>query len=103
VRYQPVAIASFGIGLVLLAVAGVLTAVAIRRSGVLPAAAGVVFAAGLVLFLPQFFLPAAARIAHGVVVLAGCGWLALAMWRASSVKATASQRSRWESGAVPQL
>jgi hypothetical protein len=71
VRYQPVAVAMFGVGLILLAVAGVATARAIRS------AAAVVFAIGYVLFLPQFFLPAAGRIAHGVILAAGCLWLAL--------------------------
>jgi hypothetical protein len=28
------------------------------------------------LFLPQFFTPPAARIAHGVLVAVGCVWLA---------------------------
>jgi hypothetical protein len=82
VRSQPVAITIFGVGLVLLGVSGVLAAVAIWRSGVLPRASGVLFAVGFALFIPQFYLPAAARIAHGVLVLVGCLWLAAALWRA---------------------
>jgi hypothetical protein len=81
VRYNPVAITMFGIGLILLAVAGILAAVAEWRSGVLPRASGVLFAAGFALFLPQFYLPAAGRIGHGVIVAAGCLWLAFALWR----------------------
>ena len=81
VRFQPVAVTIFGLGLVLLAVAGVLTAVAVWRSGLLQPAAGLLFAAGFVLFLPQFYLPPAARIAHGVLVAVGCVWLAVALWR----------------------
>ncbi len=81
VRYNPVAITMFGLGLILLAVAGILTAVAVWRSGVLPRTAGVLFAVGFALFLPQFYLPAAARIGHGVIVAAGCFWLAFALWR----------------------
>jgi hypothetical protein len=55
----------FGAGLGLLAVAGVLTAIAVGR-------AGVVFAAGMVLYLPQFFADPALRIAHGVLLAIGC-------------------------------
>ncbi len=80
VRYQPVAITIFGLGLLLLAVAGVLVAVAIRRR---QAAAGVLFAIGFVLFIPQFYLPAPARIAHGALVAIGCAWLAVPVWRSA--------------------
>jgi hypothetical protein len=86
VRYNPVAVTIFGLGLILLAVAGILAAVAVWRSGVLPRAAGVLFAVGFALFLPQFYLPAAARIGHGVIVAAGCFWLAFALWRAPRSK-----------------
>jgi hypothetical protein len=79
VRYSPLAITIFGLGLIALAAGAVLAAVAIRRSGVLPPASGVLFAAGFVLFLPQFYLPPVARIAHGVLLAAGCLWLAVAL------------------------
>jgi hypothetical protein len=81
VRFQPVAVTIFGAGLLLLGVSGVLAAVAIWRSGVLRPASGILFAAGFALFIPQFYLPAAARIAHGVLVLVGCLWLAGTLWR----------------------
>jgi hypothetical protein len=42
---------------------------------------GVLFAAGFALFLPQFYLPAGGRIAHGVLLAAGCVWLAVALTR----------------------
>jgi hypothetical protein len=79
VRFGPVAVTMFGVGLLVLALGAVLTAVAIRRSGVLDRNSGVVFALGFVLFLPQFFTPAAVRIGHGVLVAAGCGWVAYAL------------------------
>jgi hypothetical protein len=82
VRYNPVAITIFGAGLILLAAGAILVAVAVWRSGVLPRAAGILFAVGFALFLPQFYLPAAARIGHGVIVAVGCVWLAFALWRA---------------------
>ena len=68
----------FAVGLLLLAVAGVLVAVAVARSGVLPSWAGVPFAVGFALYLPQFFGSPELRIAHGVLVAAGCLALAAA-------------------------
>jgi hypothetical protein len=47
-----------------------------------PRASGLLFAIGFGLFIPQFYLPAGARIAHGVLVAIGCLWLAAALWRA---------------------
>jgi hypothetical protein len=72
---------TFAAGLLLLAVAGVLVAVAVARSGVLPRWAGVPFAVGFALYLPQFFGPPTLRIAHGVLVAAGCLVLAAALRR----------------------
>ena len=86
VRFSPVPITTFGLGLLLLAAGAVLAAVAIWRSGVLGRASGILFAVGFVLFLPQFFTPPAVRIAHGVLVAAGSIWLAVALWRASGAE-----------------
>jgi hypothetical protein len=74
-------LALFGVGLLLIAVAGILVAVAVWRSARYGRWTGVPLAAGLVLYLPQFFLSQPLRIAHGVLVAIGCIWLALAMWR----------------------
>lgn len=82
VRFNPVAMTTFGLGLIALGVSAVLTAVAVWRSGVLPRPSGILFALGFVLFLPQFYTPAAVRIAHGLLVAVGSAWLALALWRA---------------------
>ena len=81
VRFQPVAATIFAVGLLVLGVSAVLAAVAIWRSGVLPPASGILFAAGFVLLFPQFYLPPAGRIAHGALVLVGCLWLAITLWR----------------------
>ncbi|GAA2709638.1 hypothetical protein ACFY2R_23615 [Micromonospora olivasterospora] len=81
VRYNPVAVTTFGIGLIALAVSAVVIAMAVWRSGVLPRLSGVLFALGFALFLPQFYTPAAVRIAHGLLVAVGSAWLALALWR----------------------
>jgi len=80
VRYQPLAVTIFAAGLLLLAAAGILAAIAVWRSHVLPRASGILFAAGFALFLPQFFSPAAIRIGHGILVAAGSIILAAALW-----------------------
>jgi hypothetical protein len=82
-RYNPLAVTMFGAGLLTLAVGAILVAVAIWRAGTLPRTSGLAFAAGFALFLPQFFAPAPIRIAHGVLMLTGLVWLAVAMWRAN--------------------
>jgi len=81
-RYNPFAITIFGVGLILLAVSGVLAAVAVARSGRLWSGSGIVAAIGLVTFLPQFYGPPVVRITHGVVLGIGLFWLSAAVWRA---------------------
>jgi hypothetical protein len=80
VRYQPLAVTIFATGLLLLAAAAILAAIAVWRSHVLPRTSSVLFAAGMALFLPQFFSPAAVRIAHGILLAAGSVILAAALW-----------------------
>ena len=80
VRFQPLAMTIFGAGLLLLAAAGIMAAIAVWRSHVLPRASGILFATGLALFLPQFFGPAGVRIAHGILLAAGSFILAAALW-----------------------
>ncbi|WP_394617785.1 hypothetical protein JNUCC0626_01430 [Lentzea sp. JNUCC 0626] len=70
VRYNPFAVTTFGVGLVTMGVAAIMVAAKLRTT------AAIVFAAGFALFLPQFFTPPAVRIAHGVLMIAGCVWLA---------------------------
>jgi hypothetical protein len=81
-RNQPTAITLFGVGLLLVAAAGVLAAVALWRTGAAPRWAGIPLAAGLVLYLPQFFGTPAMRVAHGVLMAAG---LLLLAWAAVRV------------------
>lgn len=81
-RQGTVAMSMFGLGLALLAGAGILAAVAIARSNSLPRSSGTVAALGLVLFLPQFFAPPGLRIAHGVLLGLGLLWMALILARA---------------------
>jgi len=80
-RLDPVAATLFGAGLLTLALSGILAAIGVWRSPTLPRSAGLLFAAGLALFLPQFFTPAPVRIAHGILLGVGLAWLAAAMWR----------------------
>jgi hypothetical protein len=87
IRMGPTQSTLFAVGLIALAVSAVLAAVAAARSSRLTRLSGVIFAAGFVLFLPQFYAPPALRIAHGVLVAVGCAVLALEM-RARFRKAT---------------
>ncbi|HEY3262683.1 MAG TPA: hypothetical protein VGJ95_20870 [Pseudonocardiaceae bacterium] len=87
VRFNPVAATMFLLGLLLLGAGGILAAATIWRSGMLPRYSGVPLALGLALFIPQFYTPAAVRIAHGVLLAAGAIWLALALWQAGTGQA----------------
>ncbi len=74
IRFGVAQSVTFVVGLLLLAGGGVLVALAVRRRG--GGWSGLPFALGMVLFLPQFFGPPPVRIAHGLLVLAGCALLA---------------------------
>jgi hypothetical protein len=75
IRLGPVQSIAFLLGLLLIAVGAVFTAVGLAK--VHPWWFGVAFAAGFALFAPQFFAPPAVRIAHGVLIAVGCVILAL--------------------------
>jgi hypothetical protein len=83
-RLDPTAVAIFIIGLALIAVAAVLAAIAVWRSGVLNRWSAVPLAALLVTMLPQYFLPHGGRIAWGALVTVAALWLAAELWKASS-------------------
>lgn len=86
-RYDPTAMSVFAIGLILIAIAAVLAAVAVWRSGTLNKWSGVPFAALLVTMLPQYFLPHAGRIAWGALVTVAALWIAAEMWKAAKAPA----------------
>lgn len=69
-------------GLLLLAAAGVVVATAVwsarTRAG---RWAGVPLAVALVLYLPQFTGSQGLRVAHGLLMVVGCGWLAMVVLR----------------------
>lgn len=74
----------FAIGLVLVAVAGVMAASASWRLGGLARWGALVVAAGLALYIPQFFFGQPVRVAHGALLAAGCLCLAAGLWRTRS-------------------
>ena len=82
VRFGVVAVSTFGAGMITVGIAAILAAVAGWRSGTLDRRAGVLFALAFALYVPQFYAPPAARIAHGLLVGLGCAWLARELWRA---------------------
>ena len=92
IRYAPAAAVVFASGLVLVAVGAVLTAVALGRGGSPAARAGLLLAAGFVLFLPQFFAPPSLRIAHGLLLALACLWVAARSWSATRVAAGVAAR-----------
>jgi len=70
----------FLVGLVLLAAGTIMAAVAIWRSGKYSKWSGVPFALGFALFIPQFFGTQPLRILHGLLIAAGCLWIAMNLW-----------------------
>jgi hypothetical protein len=80
VRYQPVALILFGAGWIVLAAAGIGWARVLWERGARMGAA--LIGAGMVLYLPQFFLPPWLRIAHGVLLGAGLAVVAVAIIKA---------------------
>lgn len=80
----------FLIGLLLLAAAASVVAMAIWRSGRYAKWSGIPFAVGIALYIPQFFGTQPLRVAHGVLVALGCLWIAAGLWGAAG-KGTRSE------------
>jgi hypothetical protein len=74
----------FAIGMVLLAAAGIIAAVACWRLAGLKRWGAVAVAVGLALYIPQFFTGPPVRIAHGALLAAGCVCLAAGLWPSRS-------------------
>lgn len=74
----------FLVGLLLLAITGIILAIAIWWSGRYPKWSGIPFALGMGLYIPQFFGGQPLRIAHGIQVAIGCLWIAVGLWRQSN-------------------
>ena len=77
----------FLVGLTILGLGAIGSAVAIWLSGILAKWSGVPFAVGFALYIPQFFWAQPLRVAHGVLVALGLIWIARELWRATSVEA----------------
>jgi len=99
-RYQPVAITTFGIGLLLFAAAGVRLLFLLGRSSLLRRVGLMIAGLALIAYLPQFFLPIQFRIAHGVVF--GIGLLALA-WTTARQESSDSSRPATRSRTAPAI
>jgi hypothetical protein len=72
------------VGLVLIAVGSIMAATAVWKSRTLPKWSGIPFALGFLLYLPQFMGTQPIRVAHGLVVAAGCLWMAAGLWKQSN-------------------
>ena len=70
----------FLLGLLSIAIAAVMAAIVIWRSGVFRKWSGVPFATAFVLYIPQFFGTQPIRVAHGLLVAIGCLWIAAELW-----------------------
>lgn len=82
-RMDSTAITVFAIGLALIALAAILAAIAIWRSGTMPRWSAAPMAAAMVLYLPHFYFPLSLRIAWGALVTVSALWIALELWRAA--------------------
>ena len=83
IRFGPVQGITFLLGLLLVAVGAVFTAVGVAKAH--PWWLGVAFAAGFVLFGPQFVGTPEIRIAHGVLIAVGCLILAFGARRTKAI------------------
>lgn len=81
IRNDPYALSTFGAGLLAMAAAGILLALAVIRARLGSAVPAIAVAVLLSLYLPQFFGPPWLRITHGVLL--GLSLLALAVWHNS--------------------
>jgi hypothetical protein len=75
----------FLIGLLLIGVSAIMVATAVWKSRVFSKWSGVPFALGFALFIPQFFGNQPVRVAHGLLVTAGCLWLAAGLWQRARI------------------
>ena len=85
-RYDVVALSFFGTGLLLLAAAGIALTRWMRDAPSAMWVGGLLVGAAMATYLPQFFLPPALRIGHGVVLGIGCLLLAAAVRAGSTVE-----------------
>lgn len=96
-RREPVPITMFGPGLLALGAGGAVMARELWRKGGLLRLGGLLTGIGLVTYLPQFFMPAAGRIGHGLLL--GTGLVLLAVWLSGHGRHRAGER--YEARAEP--
>ena len=89
-RMDSTAVTIFALGLAAVALAGIVVAAAVWRSGRLPRWSAVPLAAVLVTLIPQFFVPQPLRIAHGAALAVAAVVLAVALWRSAAADAGAA-------------
>lgn len=87
IRYQPVAISTFGVGLVLLAMSGIAMAWTwSQRADASPRWAAWPLGVLLARFLPQFFLPDLGRMLFGIAYFAAAALLAASCLRKTTAE-----------------
>ena len=77
-------LAMFLIGLLALGIGAIMVARVIWKSNEFAKWIGIPFATGFALYIPQFFGTQPLRVAHGLLVAAGCALIAIGMWRQSA-------------------
>jgi hypothetical protein len=80
-RYHPVALAMFTVGWAAFAAVGIRLIVLARRAGGASRWGLALTGIALLTYLPQFFLPPAGRVSHGLLLAAGLALLALSTRR----------------------
>jgi hypothetical protein len=85
IRFGP-GLLFIGAGLLMIAVAAIVLATAVWKSGILPKWSGLPLAVGLGVYIPQlqgapYFQPI--RIVVGLLIAAGCTWMAVGMFGAA--------------------
>lgn len=89
IRMGAAAVTTFGLGLLTVAIASIVVALAVSRSGRYPRYAAVLFAVGYATYLPQFFGPPWLRTIHGILLALGLLVLAIATLRAEPLEPSA--------------
>jgi len=102
IRYNPAAATMFLLGLLLIAAGTITTATNVWHSTTLPKWSAIPLAAGFTLFIPQFFTPAPFRIAHGILIAAGCAWLAVELRRSTATPRAPHAGTRPAAQSSPQ-
>lgn len=76
----------FLLGLSVVALSAITTAIALWTSGIYSKWSGLPYAAGFALYIPQFAGTQPIRVAHGALVAAGCLWLGVNLWKTRQLR-----------------